>query len=237
MRVKKLIMMAGLMAFAINASAQSSGSTDIDTNGWNCVWAEWNPSTFKVDQKGADNQSFTGIAAGYSKAFSIMPTSPTFVEVGLGLQYSFYEEEFQEQRSGYIWSDEYEDTWWVTTHRSLDMWSLKVPINLLYKYDIANSPVSLMPFIGVNVRYNFIATMHDNTGDNYGKTSEQNLFDSHDMGSSKNTWNHFQFGWNIGVKARFGKHILAGLSYGNDLSEIAQKTKISTTTISVGFAF
>ena len=57
------------------------------------------------------------------------------------------------------------------------------------------------------------------------------------MGSSKNTWNHIQLGWKVGVKARFAKHILAGLSYGNDLSEIAQKTKIATTTISVGYAF
>ena len=231
-------MMVGLMTLAATASAQS-GKASSDLGGWNSVWVEWNPGTFKVDVKDADNQSFNGFSAGYSHAFRIMSSTPVYAEVGLGVQYSHYEEKYQEEREGYYIGDEWIDNYWVETYESLDMWAVKIPINMLYKYDVPNSPVSLIPFVGVNLRYNVSANIHDNRGDRYGKPgmTEYDPFDEKDMGSSKNTWKHFQLGWNIGVKASFGKHIMAGLSYGNDLSEIAKKTKISTTTVSVGYVF
>ena len=50
-------------------------------------------------------------------------------------------------------------------------------------------------------------------------------------------WNRLQVGWQIGLKARLGSSFLVGLSYGNDMSEIAKKTTISTTSLTVGFAF
>ena len=233
MKTTRFFMMACLMTLAATTASAQSSNASSDLRGWNSAWVEWNPSTFKIDVKDADNQSFTGFSAGYSHAFGIMPSKPVFVEAGLGVQYSHYEEKFQEEHQDYYSGD----SWMVNTHQSFDMWSVKIPVNLLYKYDMPNSSVSLMPFVGANLRYNVSATRHDNTGDNYGMPSEFNLFDEDDMGSSKNTWSRFQVGWNVGVKALFGKHIMAGLSYGNDLSEIAKKTKISTTTISVGYVF
>lgn len=50
-------------------------------------------------------------------------------------------------------------------------------------------------------------------------------------------WKRFQIGWQIGLKARFGQKIMAGISYGNDFSEIAYKSTIQTTSISIGYTF
>lgn len=232
--ISLIVALTGIQGYA--QSVLSGSTSNSDMNGWSCAWVEWSPSTFKVDQKGADDQSFTGLSAGYSKAFSVTPTNPVFIEVGIGLQYSFYEDNFMVEEMTYDG-----DTYSRSAKRSLDLWSFKVPVNLLYKYDMPNSSVSIMPFAGINLRYNFIGTMHDNSiyerDANGFLIYERNLFDSGEMGGSNATWNRFQLGWNIGVKAHFAKHIMAGLTYGNDLSEIAKKTKISTTAISVGYVF
>lgn len=232
MKTARILMVVSLLVLATSASAQlsSNPSSTSDTDGWNSVWVEWNPSTFKVDVKDADNQSFTGISAGYSQSFNVVPLKPVFMEFGIGVQYSFYEEKWKEQEY-YEYEDEY---YWSTRKQSLDLWSVKIPVNLTYKYNMPNGIVSLLPFVGANVRFNLIGKRHDYIG---YKTLEKNVFDKDDMDGSKNTYNRFQLGWNIGVKAIFGKHIMAGLSYGNDFSEIAKKTTISTTTISLGYAF
>lgn len=221
-------MLVSLLTMVTNVFAQS----EIGINNWNTVWAEWNPSTFSVDQKDADNQSFTGLSLGYSHAFSLSLTTPLFVEVGLGGQYSHYENEWYEEEI-LDWGDG------PFSHMSrrdniLDMWSLKAPINFLYRFDIPNSPVSLLPFVGVNLRYNISGEMEDYNG---YSSQERDVFDSEEMGGSNNTYNRFQLGWHIGMKANFLKHIMVGLSYGTDFTEIAKKTKINTLTITAGYTF
>ena len=39
------------------------------------------------------------------------------------------------------------------------------------------------------------------------------------------------------MKANFLKHIMVGLSYGTDITEIAKKTKINALTITAGYIF
>lgn len=235
--MKKRLLSLFIVAMGVSAYAQSdspswNGGTVIP--GWNSVWVEWSPSTFNVDQQGADNQSFTTFSAGYSRAFNIATSKPLFCEVGLGVQHSFYEDDFQDARI-----DSEGNTYYYTAERSFYMWSAKVPVNILYMYDIPNSCISVIPFGGVNLRYNISAEQQapGNKGYVFSEAVETDLFDSKDMGSSSNTWKRFLLGWNIGCKARFGKHIMASLSYGNDIIEVAKKTKISAVTVSVGYAF
>ena len=136
--------------------------------------------------------------------------------------------------------DEYEDstgnleTFMSRRSNKFNMWSLKAPINFLYRYDIPNSPVSLLPFVGVNLRYNISGKQEDYNG---YKSSEKDVFDDKEMGGSDYTYNRFQFGWHVGMKAIFLKHIMVGLSYGTDFTEIAKKIKINTLTITAGYTF
>lgn len=233
------IMMASLLTIVTNMFAQTTSSTtsiaasEVYTNGWNSIWGEWNPSTFVVDEKGSDNQSFTGFSLGFSHAVSLSRTSPLFMEVGLGGQYSFYEKEWYVEDS---YESPYEGTVTFMSRRSrkLNMWSIKAPISLLYRYDIPNSVVSLMPYAGIDLRFNISGTQENYIG---YKTLEYDVFDDGEMGGSDNTYNRFQLGWHIGVKANFLKHVMAGLSYGADFNEIAKKTKINTITIAVGYIF
>ena len=232
----KTFAVAALLAVSATASAQftnsssSSSSSSANTGDWNTVWFEFSPNKFNVDVKDADDQSFTGLSLGYSHAFGLSQKLPLFLEAGLGLQYSFYSEEYTEYTSG-------------DDKLKFNMFSAKVPVNLIYKFDLHNSNISLMPFLGAKLRFNFSAKQKLEIAedpyeeDRGGESYELNLFDKEDMGSDKATWKRFQIGWQIGLKARFADKFLVGVSYSNDFSEIAKKIKVGGFNIAIGYTF
>lgn len=177
--------------------------------GWSSVYVQWNPSTF-VPKKG-DDQSFTGLTFGYSKAVGISETSPLFIEFGAGLQYSFKSE------SGRDWEEKFR------------MFSVKVPVSLVYDWQLPNSSVSIRPFAGLTLRGN-ISGKEIEEDDEY--KSEYDLFDKKDM--DEYTFNRLQIGWQIGANVDFSNKFYLGLSYGSDFSEICKNVKINTTSITLG---
>lgn len=232
-----LFVAGGTTASAQFTNSASGSSAGVNTDGWNTVYFQWNPSSFKIDN---ESESFTGLSLGWSKAFSVSKSAPVFVEAGVGLQYSFKswdDEDFNDEMEEY-------DT---SLKIKFSMFSLKVPVNIMYKWDIPNSKVSLIPYAGLNFRFNITAKeKYDFSGDyaeeaeeifeDYGYILDANLFDKDDMGED-GTWNRFQIGWQIGVNARFNNKFLVGVSYGTDFSEIADDCKIKTTSITLGYCF
>lgn len=240
MKSLKIFATGALLAISLCASAQSKTTIP---NEWQTGYFQWNPSTF-VPKKG-DDQSFTGLSLGWSKAFSISQTHPLFLEAGVGLQYSFYSED--ESETERIDGERVK----VTLTEKYNGLSMKVPVHLLYAWDIPNSKVQLIPFVGLNLRYNFSGKIKYEWDASVGgytldaddleeagfEDQDYNVFDKDDMGGSKNTWKRFQIGWELGVKARFNQKYLLGISYGSDFSEIAKKVKIHTTSITLGYCF
>ena len=234
MRIK-LFALSVLFVVCTSVSAQYYDSKnwettyhELDDGGWSTVWAEYNPVTFNVDVKGADNQTATGISLGYSMALQLIPDGSLFLEPGLGVQYTFYTEDKSASSMGYS----------VKAENKFNMWSLKVPVNLLYRFEIGNSGFSLSPFAGLTLRYNLSAQIKSTaTVNGQSETIKTNLFKNSDMGGSDNTWNRFQIGWQAGLKAIIGNAFLIGASYGTDFTEIAEKTKIQTATVSLGICF
>lgn len=211
-----------------NSSSVSSSASGSDE--WSSFWVEYNPSSLNPSK--GDNQSFTGLSAGFSRAFSLSSSSPLFLEGGLGIQYSFFSLDGEEAD---LDEDESIKFNWL---------SLKVPVNFVYRYNLPNSNISLCPFAGVTLRFNLFGKMkyeyegYDYEEDEYYDDSEElDLFDKDDMGSKDATWKRFQIGWQIGAKALFNNKVSLGVSYGSDFSEIVKKTKINTTTVSLGFIF
>lgn len=252
----RLMAVVSLLAVCANSFAQStdssSPSSKSSSDGWNTVWIQYNPSTFNVDIKDVDNQNFTGLSIGYSKAFGISQSIPLFVEVGLGLQYSFYTND----DGSWTTIDKYtlamaRKEGYIDPKEKFKMFSVKVPIALTYKFDLNNSNVSLLPFVGVNLRYNlsgkgklewnmggeFKDIIETNNLDKIFEDIDFNIFDKKDMGSSDATWKRFQIGWQIGLNAHIGKSIILGASYGKDFSEIFKKGKISAFNINLGYKF
>ena len=234
MKSLKIFVTSLLLATGLCASAQSKTTSP---NEWQTGYFQWNPSSFEPDQ--GDNQSFTGLSLGWSKAIQVAASSPWHIEAGAALQYSFYSED-----GGGI-------------EEKFNMFSVKVPIHVLYMFKLNNSNIEILPYAGLNVRYNISGTVKYTWDDDYddddydywaktraydddyddGGSYKANLFDKKDMGGSKYTWKRLQLGWEIGVKARFNGKYLVGLSYGSDFGEIAKDTKVHTTSITLGYCF
>ena len=241
MKKIKFLALAALLAINSGAYAQftntttSTSSSSVNTDGWSTVWVEYNPIKLKLDIQGAEDKSMTGFSAGFSKAFSISQGTPVFLEAGIGLQYAKYSASKPDSNndddsySGYYYSmDDDEDEYGDYSLGDITLWSAKVPVNLLYNYAIPNSNISLAPFVGATLRYNVSGTIKAGNKD-------VDLFDKKDMGEV--CWERLQFGWQIGVKARFGQNYMAGISYGNDFSEITKKGKIQTICLAIGYTF
>lgn len=235
MKVIKILAVAALLAVSTGAYAQftntssSSSSTSVNTDGWSTIWVEYNPIKVKFDVSGMDDESLTGFSAGYSQAFSISQGTPIFLEAGIGLQYANY----SDSESGYV--DDYGK---VSVDQNITIWSAKVPVNLLYNFALPNSSISLAPFIGATLRYNVSGTLKYEVED---YSEKYDLFSKKEMDDAEfldgKAWKRFQIGWQIGLKARFGQNFMAGVSYGSDFSEIAYKSKIQTTSITLGYTF
>ncbi len=254
MKKIKLFVAAAMLAVSATASAQftnaakSGSASAVNTDGWGTFYLQWNPSSINVDVKNADDQSFTGFSVGYNHAFNIVKTTPLFLEVGAGLQYSFYTVDNDNENAPEV---------------KVNFFSAKVPVSLMYKFDIPNSNVSLVPFAGVDFRFNISGKQktesddegYDDDYDDYrsgygdydyddddyptggSDKKDLDLFDKKDMGSKDATWKRFQVGWHIGLNAHLGSNFLLGVSYGSDFSELLKKSKISTTSITLGYRF
>ena len=222
---KKIYLVWAIMAcFVMNASAQFSNSggnstTVSDNFGWNTVYVEWNPSNANIPKNNDffwDNDvdgKYNGFSLGYSRTISLTQSLPIFLEVGLAGQFSHK-----------TWEND-------DNHHKLSAISIKVPINVLYKFDIPNRPVSLIPFAGLTVRGNVWVQYKENDG-NY------NVFDKEDMEEKEgNTGKRVQIGWQIGLKARFAEKYIIGSSYGSDFNEIFNDLKARTGTVMVGYIF
>ena len=222
-----LVVSSSVFAQFTNSSSQSS---NVNADGWNTFYFQLNPSKISIDIKDSKNQSFTGLTLGYGKAVHISSSEPLYFETGIAVQYSSYKIDDDD----YETNDDYE-----TGDAHLALASAKVPLNILYNFQIPNSTIEIAPYLGATLRYNIWGEEKTTLNSKYNDEKEKtyNLFDKKDMDGSNYTWNRFQIGWQIGVNARFNSKLLLGLSYGSDFSEIYKKAKINTTSITLGYCF
>ena len=228
MKRMKFLLVACLLGIAATASAQfvnsgsssSAGSTTGDV--WEGLRVSYMPMTMVYDVTGAEDTDLTGFSLGYVKSFGVSSTAPLFVETGLNLSYATYSEEKEEGK-------------YYSAEVKLNMMSLTAPVNLVYKYALSEE-VSILPYAGVYLRGNLFGKYKTETSyDGETESTKLDLFDEKDMGKD-GVYKRLQLGWQIGVGLHYN-NIALRLSYGKDFSEIAKKTKVATTTMSVGLNF
>lgn len=257
----KFLAAAAMLAVCSSASAQFSNSkggsqsSSVDSKGWSTIYVQYNPSTISIDVTGVDDENFNAFTVGYNRAISISGSAPLYVELGGALQYSFKSKDMLDEWADGTDVDADQLGKYMDPKEKFNMLSLKVPVSIMYDWKINNSNVHIAPFAGITMRYNIFGNkkMEYNFDsdfkkaliDKYGKKNFEetfsekslDLFDKKDMGSKDATWNRFQFGWQLGVNARFNDKFLIGASYGSDFSEICKKAKISAWSIQIGYTF
>ena len=220
MKKIKLFMAVALLAVCGTASAQfsntsKSGGSGTGVTDWNAISFEFAPSNFTYDYDDADDQSFTGLSLSWTHGFAVSKSAPIFIETGLGVQYSFFKEDLEDDESV-----------------KFNMFSLKVPVSFGYQFDLADGKIALAPYAGIDLRYNLSGKVKYE-GDDW--SSKLDVFDKDDMDGDE--WKRFQIGWHIGAKCTFSQKYTLGIAYGADFSEIAKKAKTNAFRISAGIRF
>lgn len=243
----KFIAIATLLVVSTNAFAQSTNTIEKSSNAddWSSIYFQWNPSS--IVPKRGDLLSLTGLTFGYNHAFNIASGKPLFIEAGIAIQYSFCSEDIIEE----IYDDDVLDyldynNIDASIEAKMNMLSVKIPVNLTYKFDIPNTSVAIAPYAGLVLRGNVLGTLRVKLGSDLAAElsdreleeieKSHNLFSESDMGK-RNTFNRFQIGWQIGTNVSFGSQCYVGISYGCDFSEICRNNKMHTTSITLGYSF
>lgn len=210
--MKKILMLAIMAVIMVQANAQivSSRSAMVTrhvtnepktNDGWKTLGVEYLPGSFSYD---GGSDSFTGWAINYTQAIPVTQSAPLFLEWGLGAQYSYASED--DETINYV--------------------SVKVPINLIYDFQIPNTNINLDPYVGLKFR-----------GNVWGEYNNDYYDESYNLFGDEFEWKRFQVGAQIGVKARFNNKFFVGIGYGFDFNEIAEDTKVNELSISAGIVF
>lgn len=244
----KFCFVAVVLSIVTNVFAQTTSKSD----GFNSLFIQWNPSTIKPSE--GESTSFTGFSLGYNHDFNLVKDVPLFLEVGAALQYSYKsKDQTLEEDKVKAWGLEVNDYRMWT--EKISLLSVKVPINILYKHYFPNSNIAIAPYIGVSVRGNIfgrykvdvnkdlkvkvermIASVTTASGwTPFPLEKDFDLFSKSDMGED-NVWKRFQIGWQVGANVYFYK-FYAGVSYGNDFTEISNECKIRTISAMIGYVF
>ena len=224
--MKKIFVLAVMAMFTLASQAQivSSRSSRVTTTttqknyeNFSTIYLQYNPITMKYDD--GDSETLTGVSLGFNHAFSLSQSVPLYLEPGIGLQYAFLSKDKERRK----------DKW--------NMFSAKIPVSLLYKFDIANSEFSIVPNAGIDFRVNIIGKYKREYTDGSGSDKSYKLFSEDDMKGDK--WNRFQVGWHVGVNFMYANKFLLGASYGTDFSKMADEDNLKARTFSLtlGYCF
>ncbi len=235
MKTFKFYLVAGLMTLSTSAFAQfantgnnGGGNSTVDTENYSRIEVSYNPVSVSYDYEGAEDLDMTGFSFGYVKGFSVSKSLPLFVEAGLNLNYAFKSE------------DKTEDE--ITMKNKTTALAAGIPVSLAYKYTLNNSEISIVPYLGVDFKFNIIGKNKveydgpEEYKDYLPDNAEIDYFDKKDVEDKDSRWKRFQMGWHIGAGVNY-KALYVGLKYGSDFTELCKKTKTSNWAITVGYNF
>ena len=255
MKTLKFYLTAGLMVLAASASAQftNSGSTssnattsrNVDTNGWNRIYVQYNPLKMTTDVEDADDISFKGFSIGYATGISITKDFPLFIETGVGVTCAFNTIDSEDQD----WLGDFS----YDLKQKTTMAYLTIPVNLAYKFSLSDNRLNITPYAGIYFKGNIIGkskleldTDEDVSSkeedrfwermEDDGFKQEANMFDKKEVGGKDNQWKRFQMGWQVGVGLTYNS-LYVGVGYAKDFMELCRKTKVGTATITLGYTF
>ena len=270
--MKKLFLAVALLVTSLVASAQH-GSFFVQYNSFGL--GEFSEV---LDDMDAESEKLNGISIGFNKAFAISSSVPLFVEVGAGLTYAWaklvdeedeyscavgYDDDYY--YGDYYYGDYYggyygygcDDEYTVSYKSFSQNLMINVPINLMYKFQLPNSSVTLEPYVGLNLRGHILARTKakytyeaccDDMEDVIEEYEEEldkddlisNYFDKKDMGGKKNVATRFNIGWQVGANVDFGSAFV-GVSYGSDFNKFLKfgrkEWKYNAVNVTLGLRF
>lgn len=151
-----------------------------------------------------DNSSInaSGLMAGFSMGNRVSSSVPVYADYGVDIHYAW--REVEKVKNNFL--------------------SAVIPVNIAYKFDVNDSPLSFYPYAGFAAGLNILANVKDQ-----GETA--NLFDS-DGGDDH--WKRFQLGVQVGIKIIINDRFTVGYEYRPFITEAAESLKTSYNSFFIG---
>lgn len=220
--MKRCIILAAfaMMATAISAFAQEKVFNTADFT--------YSPMTVKVNAGFLSmDVNLNAVSANWTQARLMTDQLPVYLQYGAGLQYAF----------GSLSVD--------ASKTSMSFMTLKAPVSAMYMYTIPNTPVILMPYLGLNLQFHLLGQCKTTvpTGDygdsEYtGATGKYSFFNKDDM--EGDTFNRLVLGWQIGARVMYDKYLF-GIGYDGPVTNLYKgengKIRTGQVNISLGICF
>ena len=223
-----------------------AASAGTSLGGFSTAYVQWNFETMKYSKSGfSSSSSGNSISGGFSYAFGIAGATPLYLEPGVALKY--------------VWDN--------NNGVKFSMLSLKVPVNVVYSFAATENfniepyaGIYLRGNLLAKEKFegnggwdddwddwdewedDYYSDFDDDWETTYeapsssGRSKDSvDLFSKDDMGDD--TWNRFQVGLQLGVRARINQKFMIGVGYSQDLSNITDNTKFHSFDISLGICF
>lgn len=200
---------AAVLMFSVSASAQRdrygyphNHSHFGERYSMNNVHVSYNPLTAKLITKGAKSvTNMSGIAIGWAQLTPLASELPLLIEYGADAQYSFL----------------------MKKNDSRNMFSLNVPVSVVYQLGVPGSSVALMPYAGLDFGYNLFGSQKVAPFDRVGYFSDLDF-------------TRFMVGGHVGVKLMLGQFFVS-VAYQGDFNELAENVKYTQAQFSLGMFF
>lgn len=243
MKLKHIfVITAMLMSTTAFAQFTHSGGRNQSSaeEGWNSIYASYNMLKYSQEMS-RWNKAYNGFSIGYDRAIGLTSKIPLYVEIGGAIQYA-----------GQNIKANDEDNVKATSN----LLSVKVPVSVLYSWNIANSNWSIIPKAGFDGRFNVLGkgkvtyTASDYSH-KFTTTNRYNMFKEGENGkdgynglyASGDKCSRFQVGWHVGANVEY-KSLLLGITYGADMNafckeyfEIVPNIHFKTLSITIGHKF
>lgn len=231
-----------LLSLAIAAVATSSAMADynIAALSYDNVTINSNSKAgkpFIKEAKNGDvvykkNGSFNGLGLEYIHGFGISKL-PMYIEVGGKVSFTFNHKSVDFN---------IDDDVTATATQNWNLIRLAIPVSYAYRFKCGDN-FAVTPYLGLDFRFNLAASLsekwkmveYDPDGSEEYESDDDptNLFSKDDMYG--HTWNRFQMGWHIGVRAEYSRFSL-GLNLGTDFMPIYKFEKAKMTTFNLSLA-
>lgn len=187
-------------------------------------------SVYKYDgSSSSSTEDLNAVSLGWTQARSILSTLPLYIQYGAGLQYA--------------WKTDKESESGVEVKSTTSFLTLKVPVNVLYNFNIPNVPVAIMPYAGLGLHAHLLGqNKYTASYDGETETEKESFFNEDDMAGEP--LNRIVLGWQIGAKVAF-KNLLFGVAYEGPVTNLYKysedgasvKFNYSQVNISLGIKF
>lgn len=140
MKTKRIIALVAILmcTTAFAQTTRSEGSQSPSEKGWNSIYASYNMLKYSK-QMVEFNKAYNGLSIGYDRAFILSSKLPLYMEIGGAIQYA------GQYIKDYDWDDD-------NSKMTANLLSVKVPVSVLYRWNIPGSKWSIVPKAGLDGR-------------------------------------------------------------------------------------